>query len=190
MLLMACVLVLQGGWDEPVRRWVVGWQGFGPARVWAQAAYWAGLGGMQATPLVLLGFWAWRRGRKGTLRWCTAGVGSVAASGLLVQVPKLLVGRPRPRLAMEPWAYFGPTLQSDLHSFPSGHAVTSFALAAGLSAFFPRAAWGFYLTAALIGLGRVVGGSHHLSDVLAGALLGLAVGWPLGMLVHDREVRG
>jgi membrane-associated phospholipid phosphatase len=103
-----------------------------------------------------------------------------------VQVCKHLAGRPRPRLALPPGEYFGPTFQSDLLSFPSGHATTSFAVAAALSVWYPRSAWVFYLLAALISLGRVVGDSHYLSDVMAGALLGLAVGWPLAGWVAGR----
>ncbi|CAO0822632.1 hypothetical protein DFAR_310005 [Desulfarculales bacterium] len=113
----------------------------------------------------------------------------MAVSGVLVQIFKHLVGRPRPRLALSPNEYFGPTFQSDLLSFPSGHAATSFALAAALSVFYPRLAWLFYVLAALVAAGRVVSDAHYVSDVLAGAVLGLAVGWPLAGLVAWRTGR-
>jgi membrane-associated phospholipid phosphatase len=107
------------------------------------------------------------------------GAVAVGVAGLAVQAGKLLVGRPRPRMELPVWEYFGPTLSSDLHSFPSGHAATSFAVAAVLAAAWPRAGWVFYLLAVMVGVGRVLSASHHLSDVLAGALLGLLVGWLL-----------
>lgn len=62
----------------------------------------------------------------------------------------------------------------DAFSFPSGHTLHAFAFALLLSAFYPALApllWGF---AALAGLSRVVLGLHFPSDVLFGALLGMA----------------
>jgi undecaprenyl-diphosphatase len=63
------------------------------------------------------------------------------------------------------------------HSFPSGHASTSFAAATVLSAFAPRHRLLFYALATLIALSRVYVGVHYLSDVVAGAALGTAFGW-------------
>jgi len=62
----------------------------------------------------------------------------------------------------------------DAFSFPSGHTLHAFAFALLLSAFHPALApllWGF---AALVGLSRVVLGLHFPSDVVFGAVLGMA----------------
>lgn len=62
----------------------------------------------------------------------------------------------------------------DVFSFPSGHTLHACSYALLLSAAFPPVwplAWGFAL---LVGLGRVVLGVHYPSDVLAGALIGIA----------------
>lgn len=62
------------------------------------------------------------------------------------------------------------------HSFPSGHATTSFACAATLARFVSRrVAVAFFALAALIAFSRVYVGAHYPSDVVAGALLGLAL---------------
>lgn len=60
-------------------------------------------------------------------------------------------------------------------SMPSGHATVAFALASSMSWLMPRYRFGFYVIASLVALGRVLVGVHFTSDVLAGALLGIAV---------------
>jgi membrane-associated phospholipid phosphatase len=69
-------------------------------------------------------------------------------------------------------------------SFPSGHASSGF-LAASLLAHRSRAPLAWYGLAAVVASSRVHVRIHHASDVVGGALLGLAVGrlvrrvWPL-----------
>ena len=67
--------------------------------------------------------------------------------------------------------------KSDPHSFPSGHASRAglmLALALGLGpAWF---AWTIVIWAPLVCLARVVMGVHYISDVVAGMLIGAAVG--------------
>ncbi len=166
-------------WDDPVHQFFVARADQAWSEWLAKAAHYAGLGGVQGGAMALLALAAWRLGRRGLLVDGMGGLGAVLGAGACVQIIKHLVGRPRPRMSLPAWEFFGPSLSSDLHSFPSGHAATSFALAALLCAFHPRLAWACYPAAALISLGRVAGGSHYLSDTLGGALLGLAVGWPL-----------
>ena len=62
------------------------------------------------------------------------------------------------------------------HSFPSGHAASSFACALVLAAYAPRLRWPLYTLAALIAFSRAYVGVHYPLDVAAGGLLGVAVG--------------
>jgi undecaprenyl-diphosphatase len=108
-----------------------------------------------AFPLVLIAYFA-----------------SAAASDAI----KLAVGRARPvddPLVREPTT----------HSFPSGHATTSFACAATLAPFVGRrGAVVLYVLAAAIAYSRVYVGVHYPLDVLGGAVLGLSVAIALRLL--------
>lgn len=97
-------------------------------------------------------------------------------AGLAAQILKHSLGRPRPRWTHQDHWQIGPSLESGLDAFPSGHATASFAVAAVLASYFP---WGrgiWYGLAGFVALSRVVKGSHFFSDVLAGALLGYLIG--------------
>jgi undecaprenyl-diphosphatase len=95
---------------------------------------------------------------------------SELSSGLL----KRLIERDRP-FVVEPEP--DPLVREPVtHSFPSGHATVSFACAVVLAAAIPRLAVPLYVLAAAIAWSRVVTGVHYPLDVLAGAVLGIAVG--------------
>lgn len=61
-------------------------------------------------------------------------------------------------------------------SFPSGHAATAFAFATVVSADFPRLEVLLYALATGVGWSRIQLGVHYPSDVLGGAIFGLALG--------------
>jgi membrane-associated phospholipid phosphatase len=100
-----------------------------------------------------------------------------AAAALTAQALKHLIGRPRPRMTHGGGFQFGPSWETGLDSFPSGHATASFAVAAVLARRFPRAGWLLYGAASVVALSRVARGSHFPTDVLAGVGLGLMVGY-------------
>lgn len=67
-------------------------------------------------------------------------------------------------------------------SFPSRHSVSAFAIAWACWQVCPAWGYGMFIAATLVALTRVLLLVHHVRDVLAGALLSLAVGWMFAAL--------
>ena len=85
---------------------------------------------------------------------------------VIMQVLKFATNRTRPNL-------------SDNRSFPSGHAMSAFALAAVMSREYhdrPLVVYGSYGFATAIGLARIGGLNHFPSDVFVGAVMGELIG--------------
>jgi membrane-associated phospholipid phosphatase len=91
------------------------------------------------------------------------------------EVIKWVVGRGRPFVGGEANAFnFMHFAGTEAYaSFPSGHAIASFALAFAVSAVWPRARAAMIVYAVLIAISRLVLLAHHPSDVVAGALIGV-----------------
>jgi membrane-associated phospholipid phosphatase len=91
------------------------------------------------------------------------------------EVIKWIVGRGRPFVGGDAnvfnFAHFAGT--EAYASFPSGHAIASFALAFAVSAVWPRLRPAMIVYAVLIAISRLVLLAHHPSDVVAGALIGV-----------------
>jgi undecaprenyl-diphosphatase len=102
------------------------------------------------------------------------GIRIVAGSYVLNYAIKVAVRRRRPQLDGLP--PLSPVVSG--LSFPSAHATTSFAAARAYAGLVPPAA--LYAAAIVFGLTRPYLGVHYPSDVLAGAVVGAAVGelWP------------
>ena len=68
--------------------------------------------------------------------------------------------------------------QSNNHSFPSGHAAGSFAVASVLDREYGGATgWIAYGMATFIAASRIYGNHHQLQDVVSGAVIGHFYGW-------------
>jgi lipid A 4'-phosphatase len=116
---------------------------------------------------------------------------SLLITGLLTQLIKHLVGRPRPNYENEV-GYFGInffTLDSAFHSFPSGHTSTIFIVALVLSLLTPRIKYFYLFFAFLIGFSRVVVGAHYFSDVIGGILIAI-IGLKLTFFLFNKFESG
>lgn len=123
--------------------------------------------------LVAIGWWAQRT------EWRRAGIDSLLAHGcvgLLVNGLKHLIGRPRPRLTHSGDWHWWPSWESGLDSFPSGHSSATFAVVTVLVKYWPRAAWIGYALATWVAMSRVWRGSHFVTDVVAGMVVGVVIG--------------
>lgn len=100
---------------------------------------------------------------------------SVLVARVIGDVLKFLFGRGRPFVGGDANATnFAPFARTEaFYSFPSGHALTAFAMAFAISSIWPRLSTTMWTFAVLICVSRVVLLAHHPSDVVAGALVGV-----------------
>jgi len=98
---------------------------------------------------------------------------AIGFPGLFVTIVKRLIGRARPYVGghEDPFAYKPFIWRPEYASMPSGHATTSVAAAIAISAIWPRTRIIMWPYAATIMISRIVVLAHHVSDVIAGALV-------------------
>jgi undecaprenyl-diphosphatase len=104
-----------------------------------------------------------------------AGGLSAAVGIALFRALKRTSRRKRP-CEIEPhcWASILPP---DKYSFPSGHAITAFAVAISVGFFYPYLEISLLAAALLIAASRIILGMHFLSDVIAGSAIGIGLGF-------------
>jgi undecaprenyl-diphosphatase len=112
----------------------------------------------------------------GPQRYAAVGAaGAAAVIGICVfKLLKKLSQRPRP-CQLEPHCW-SKVLPPDRFSFPSGHTMTAFSIALVISYFYSGLEGPLFFLALSIALSRIVLGMHFVSDVLAGMILGVALG--------------
>jgi membrane-associated phospholipid phosphatase len=161
--------------DRPTIEWVRSLQGIWIEKI-GDAGYVIGSG---ASLIVISGLFVAIGYARNNPIWRGTGLRGWAAhavTAVLVQGLKHGIGRPRPRLHRDEEFFTGPSLESGLDAFPSGHASASFAVAAVVARCHPALAWPAYALAGFVTATRVFRGSHFVSDVVAGVVLGIVVG--------------
>lgn len=152
---------------------------------------WLGIGYVQAGLLFVLILVGWvRHWPHGAAAGAWALL-SLAISGIAADVLKVLVHRPRPYVTLPPPdSWMGYWRAHEFQSFPSGESTTSFAIAASLSLWFPRLQIPLLIAAAIVAIARVIVGNHHPSDIVAGAMLGIATAQAVTRLARKRARQG
>ncbi len=135
----------------------------------------AQVGGAAMVPIVTTLFVAGRFAPQGRFRAMTYDFGqAMIVNAAYTGILKYGVQRPRPD-------------GSDNLSFPSGHTSSAFSLATVAEHHYGwKVGVPAFALASCIGLTRIESNRHNLSDVLAGATLGIIVGRTVGRLDGDR----
>lgn len=138
----------------------------------------ATMGGAAIVPVVGALFAAGRFAPPGRFRSATYDFAQAAiVNGAYTSILKYSVHRTRPD-------------GSDSLSFPSGHTSTAFSLATVANQHYGwKVGVPAYLLASGIGLSRIEKDKHYLSDVLAGATLGIIVGRTVTRLDGERPAK-
>lgn len=122
----------------------------------------------------------WQGSRGERIRLVAEGFCSALLARGAVEALRLFIHRPRPFVA-DPSIV--PLISEASFSFPSGHAAFFFALSTVIYLHNKRLGIWFYVTSAVIGVARVAAGVHYPTDILGGAVLGIAVGLAAHQLV-------
>jgi membrane-associated phospholipid phosphatase len=160
--------------DKPVERFMKKHQGSGLTRAWDNIG--------KATPVVLAGAAAGAVAF-GDARMQNIGIislESVVGAAALSIGAKHIAGRARPIDEKGQW---GKATDRSNASFPSNHASVAFAAVTPFAQEYD-APW-LYGLAAAGSLGRTAGRQHWVSDVVAGSVLGMAVGGWLWQAQRD-----
>jgi membrane-associated phospholipid phosphatase len=108
-------------------------------------------------------------------------------AGGINTVLKHLVGRGRPKFMHGDHSEFFPFGGAGWDSFPSGHSMATFAVAAVLAVRFPKIRWLVIFWALAVSVSRLFRASHFLTDIVAGAVLGVVIGTVVAHPWKDRR---
>ena len=133
---------------------------------------------------LILAVLAWKGGVRGRLCAFSAVLAIAIGDGVLCNLLKHAVDRPRPFLQLDDVRVLVGRGAS--RSMPSSHAANSFALLAVFYVYYRRSIYITAPLAVLISFSRIYNGVHFPSDVLAGAILG--AGYTLGGIWTVNEI--
>lgn len=131
-------------------------------------------------------FWAiglfalWVSGDSFWKKWAVVQFVAVSVLAALVMAIKFIVRRKRPE---GDWGNIYRA--TDPHSFPSGHAARAFLIAVVATSLGPSGvAIVLWIWAPLVALARVAMGVHYVSDIIAGAVVGVAFAL-IGLQIYE-----
>ncbi len=115
-------------------------------------------------------------------------IAAIFTKFVLAEIIRWLWFRPRPFVTLN----FIPLINQSANeaSFPSGHASFYFALSTIVYFYNKKAGMLFYVASFLIAVARIFVGVHWPSDILAGAVLGVLMGWLTNRLFKNYSARG
>lgn len=110
------------------------------------------------------------------------GISAVIARLGITELIRFFYHRPRPFLVLP----VHQLLTDASWSFPSGHATFFFAMATSIALYNKK--WGifFFIAVILITVSRVIAGIHYPSDIVGGAIIGIAVAYATFYIARSR----
>ncbi|ALB01943.1 phosphatase [Francisella persica ATCC VR-331] len=100
---------------------------------------------------------------------------TVAISGILGQILKMIIGRARPKFFLEYGSHYFQHFHApgyDFASMPSGHSITVGAMFIAFFYIFPKLRYLWYVLIVIFAGSRIIVGSHYPSDVIFGVVFG------------------
>ena len=103
----------------------------------------------------------------------------------IVTIIRFFYHRPRPFLVLQ----VHQLIAESEWSFPSGHSAFFFALASAIYFYNKKWGIGFFLAAILMNVSRIIAGVHYPSDILGGAVVGMATAYIVFYFVKRRKLK-
>lgn len=103
------------------------------------------------------------------------GISAIIARFGITELIRLFYHRPRPFLVLP----VHQLLTDTSWSFPSGHATFFFAMATAVFLYNRKVGTVFFVAVILITISRVIAGIHYPSDIVGGAIIGIAVAYAI-----------
>lgn len=125
--------------------------------------------------IILLGISWTKGGKRGKIAVVGVILLVIASDQTGYRLLKEFFARPRPCDILSD--VITPIGCTGTYSFPSNHALNNFAAAFFFYKLFPKLKWILFITAGLVAISRVYLGLHYPSDIIGGALIGIAFGY-------------
>jgi len=133
--------------------------------------------------LLLLFFSGYAKQEKLRLFWITV-VSTIIARLGVVELIRFLYHHPRPFVTYQ----VHQLLSESGWSFPSGHSAFFFAMATAIYLYNKKWGIGFFLAAILMNVSRIIAGVHYPSDIIGGAVVGMAVAYIIFYLAERTKL--
>ncbi len=135
-----------------------------------------------AAVLIIYFFFNWKNHQVVKGYWLAL-ISFILARWVIAEAIRLFWDRHRPYLAHSVHELLNKGNEA---SFPSGHATAMFAIAASLYFYDKKLGFWLFVMAVLTGICRVIISVHYPSDILGGAVLGIAVAWMVEKIFANR----
>lgn len=122
--------------------------------------------------LLLLFFSKYAKQEKLRIFWVTI-ISTIVARLGVTELIRFFYHRPRPFVSYQAHQL----LSQNGWSFPSGHSAFFFAMAMAIYLYNKKWGIGFFLAAVLMNISRIIAGVHYPSDIIGGAIVGMAIAY-------------